>query len=64
MFSISILGSAILCNNSCLDLPTDLVQLRAMRLLTVREPAHHFMVEPRYDVDVHVEHFLGSSLAI
>ena len=35
-----------------------------MRLFAVWEPAHHFMVEPGYDVDVHMEHFLRSSSAI
>ena len=35
-----------------------------MRLLSVWESVHHFMVESWYDVNVHVEDLLGSSLAV
>ena len=46
---------ARLVSNCCSDFPVDLVQLYTMCPFPVRESAHHFVVEPRYDVNVHVE---------
>jgi len=40
------------------DPPTDLVEFYSVRLFAIRESAHHFMVKPWYNVNVHVEDFL------
>src|SRR5207249_4701211 len=56
--------SLVLCDDSCFDLLANLIELRAMRLLTIRESAHHLMIKPRNNVNMHVEHFLRSSSTI
>lgn len=55
------LGSRVLCHDSCLNLPTYPIELCAMSIFTVWESAQHLMVESWYYVDVHVEDLLGSS---
>ena len=50
--------------NSRFDLLTYLIQLGTMRLLTIREPTHHFMIESRDYVNMHMEDLLGSSSTV
>src|SRR6266480_1604528 len=50
--------------NSGLNLPTNLIKFSTMCLLPIWESAHHLMIKPRNDVNMHMEDLLGSGPAI